>query len=80
MPGKVIHSAGYIALIRHVKDRRLQLGLSQEKLGALVGRNRKWVQRVESCERRLDVVETLDLLRALKIRLSTAVRLVKDKP
>jgi transcriptional regulator with XRE-family HTH domain len=76
---KTIHSKGYIALIRRIRDRRIELGLTQSDLASRVGQHRSWIQRSEVGERRLDFLETVDLLRALRIKLDEAARIVMEK-
>ncbi len=77
---KSIHTAAYRALIKLMRGRREELGLSQSQVAAKVGRDRSWLQRIEVCERRADFLETLDLLRVLGIDLAEAVAIVQKKP
>ena len=79
VPIKTIYADNYRALIRRLRERRIELGLTQEQLAAKVGRGRTWLQKVEAAERRLDVLQTIDLLRVLKIEVDDAVRLVDEK-
>ena len=75
---KTIHDPRYVKLISRLRRRRRELGLSQDALARKLGVGSTWVAKVETCERRLDVLETIDLLRALDIELHEAVRLVQE--
>ena len=55
----------YRALIGKLVDRRKTLGLSQEALAGRLGRHQQFVSRYEIGERRLDVVEFVDVTKAL---------------
>lgn len=59
--------ARYRALIEVLRDRRKQLKISQEELARRLGLHKQFISRVETGERRLDVVEFADYSRALKI-------------
>lgn len=81
MPKKTIYSGRYVALIRRMRERRQALGLTQAQVALRVGQSAKWLQRIESGQRRADVIETVDLLRALDIEVDEAVRLVvREEP
>jgi transcriptional regulator with XRE-family HTH domain len=81
MPKKTIHSAAYRRLTRLLRDRRVELGMTQSQVAAKLGRSRSWLQKVEGAkpDRRLDFLQTVDLLRVLKIELDEAERLVMEK-
>jgi hypothetical protein len=74
---KTTHTASYAALIDRLRSRRHELHLTQSQVAAKVGRDRFWMHRIESCKRRADFLETLDLLRALRIKIDEAVRIVQ---
>lgn len=81
MAKKTIYSDRYEALIRRIRERRLALGLTQAQVALRVGQRAKWLQRIEAGQRRADVIETADLLRALDIEVDEAVRLiVQEEP
>ena len=79
MSKKTIYSPAYRRLIQRLRDRRLELGLTQAELGVRVKRSRAWTQRVLACETRADFLQTVDLLKALKIDIHEAVRLVQGE-
>ena len=57
----------YRVLIARLAARRKELGITQEALAGRIGLHKQFVSRVELGERRLDVVEFADLVRALEL-------------
>ncbi|MEM8917218.1 MAG: helix-turn-helix transcriptional regulator [Pseudomonadota bacterium] len=57
----------YRALIQKLVDQRKALEWSQEDLAGMLGRHQQFVSRYEIGERRLDVVEFIDIARCLKL-------------
>jgi len=53
-----------------VRDARMAAGLTQERLGALVGFSRAWVVKVESSERRMSVDDVPNVALALGVGLA----------
>ncbi|MEA5513499.1 helix-turn-helix transcriptional regulator [Nodularia sp. UHCC 0506] len=64
---KTIFRCEYIQLLKILKSIREKQGLSQAELGMLVGQDQTFVSKYENCVRRLDIIETLDICRALEI-------------
>jgi transcriptional regulator with XRE-family HTH domain len=64
-------------IVRLVQARKDQ-ELSQQELATQLGRHQQLVSRYELGERRLDVVEFVDVARTLKLRPSKLVELVID--
>ena len=54
---KSVHTPEYRALRRELKKARADTGLSQRDLAAAIGVPHSWVAKVESGERRIDLVE-----------------------
>lgn len=70
------HSKGfgdprYRALMERLTVARKEAGLSQLALAAKMGRHQQFVSRYETGERRLDVVEFMDVAKALGTHAST---------
>jgi transcriptional regulator with XRE-family HTH domain len=63
--GKGFHDPRYRALIEQLVAERKQQGLSQQALAERLGRHQQFVSRYEIGERRLDVVEFIDVAKAL---------------
>ncbi len=64
---KGFNDGRYRLLIQRLVERRNQLGLSQAKLAERIGNHQQFVGRVELGERRLDVVEFVDIAKALDL-------------
>ena len=63
----------YRALIARLAHRRRELGLSQQSLAEKLGLHKQFISRVELGERRLDVVEFVDFVRALDLELGQLI-------
>lgn len=63
----------YRDVIERLRTRRRELGLSQEELADRIGLHKQFVSRVELGERRLDIVEFVDLARALGLDPGTLI-------
>lgn len=63
--GKGFHDPRYRALIEQLVAARKEQGLSQLALAERLGRHQQFVSRYEIGERRLDIVEFVDIGRAL---------------
>jgi transcriptional regulator with XRE-family HTH domain len=58
----------YKALVGQLIDARKELGVSQEAFAGKINRHQQFVSRYETGERRLDVVEFVDIANALGCR------------
>ncbi|MGL9720924.1 helix-turn-helix domain-containing protein [Symbiopectobacterium sp.] len=52
-----IYSEEYQLVIRTLREARISKGISQQKLADMLGRPQSFIAKVESGERKLDVVE-----------------------
>ncbi len=57
----------YAAFVQLLAAVRKEQGVTQTDLGELVGRRQTWVAKVEAGDRRIDAVELLVVLDALKV-------------
>ena len=64
----------YERLRTTLRQLRQERGLSQEQLAARLGVRQEWISRYEVGERRLDVVELVELARALEVSLAEILR------
>jgi transcriptional regulator with XRE-family HTH domain len=64
---KTIFTGANLAVVEVVKEARLAAGLRQADLAALVGRDQSWISLIEGSQRRLDVVEFIELARAIGV-------------
>lgn len=67
------HDPKYIEFIARLRGARKRLGLSQNAFGERIGKEQSFVSKVETCERRLDVIETARWCAALGIRIEEAL-------
>lgn len=63
---KSLRSKGHRALIAVLVATRRDSGLTQQQLAQKLGRSQSFVTKIESGERRLDVVEFVEWVSALK--------------
>lgn len=68
--GTKAHDPRYRDLIDILVEARKEKGLSQDALAKLLGRHQQFVSRYETSERRLDIVEFIDIARALGLELA----------
>jgi len=64
---KTIYSDEYTAFRELLKETRIKLGLSQDELGKRLGTHQPFIARIESGQRRLDVVEFIHMMRAMEL-------------
>lgn len=62
---KTIHKPEYKALLSRLVALRHCAGMTQRELAQLLGVHHSWVAKVEIGERRLDILETIHLIRTL---------------
>jgi predicted transcriptional regulator len=78
---KSIHTPEYAALCRELRSVREQAGLSQRALAAMLAVPHSWVAKVETGERRIDLVEFCRFVSACKVEPMAAFhRLAKHLP
>jgi transcriptional regulator with XRE-family HTH domain len=63
------HDPQYIELIARLRNARKVKKLSQKELGDLLNKPQSFVSKVETCERRIDVIEAAQWCIALGIAL-----------
>jgi transcriptional regulator with XRE-family HTH domain len=76
---KTLGSARHKALIDLLIEKRLKAGLTQAELAARIGEYQSFVARLESGERRVDVVEFLELAEALGFDPAKVILTLKKK-
>lgn len=64
-----IHSPEYIEFIARLRNARKEQRVTQAQLASHLSKPQSFVSKVETCERRLDVLETLEWCAALGIAL-----------
>lgn len=64
-PGAWQTSAAYDAVLKSVTSARRSAGLSQRELAASLKKPQSWLGKIETKERRMDIVEFIAIARAL---------------
>ncbi|MEI6322679.1 MAG: helix-turn-helix transcriptional regulator [bacterium] len=64
---KTIYSDEYTILREMLRETRERLNLSQVELGKMLGKHQPFVARIESGQRRLDVVEFIHMMRIMGV-------------
>lgn len=78
MMSKTIYDSRYQELIAFLHRRRIELGLDQQQLAKQMGWSRNTVSRVELKDRRIDVLEALQLCQALQIHFNALEKVMQD--
>lgn len=78
MPGDLAymsaaHKPLYIEFISLLRQTRIRRGLSQRDLGKLLDKPQSFISKVETCERRIDVIEAAEWCAALQIGLEAVL-------
>lgn len=74
---KTIRTEGHLALCKALLDARQARGLTQSELAKMLQCHQSFVARMESGERRIDVVELVVLARALDAEISAILAAVE---
>ncbi|AAZ36633.1 helix-turn-helix transcriptional regulator [Pseudomonas savastanoi pv. phaseolicola] len=62
---KTVHNARYQALLDLLLEARSAAGMTQKELAIRLGRPQSFVSKTENAERRLDVIEFMDVCRGI---------------
>jgi transcriptional regulator with XRE-family HTH domain len=76
MAPKTIYRVDYRRLVKRLRDRREELGLSQSVVARTLGWPQQRLSAVEAGARRLDVIEFFELTSALGLTEQRAVKLL----
>ena len=64
---KSIHNSSYKAVITLLRQKRTERGVTQEKMAELLQISQATLSKIETCERRLDIIELRQFCRVLNI-------------
>lgn len=67
MTKKTIFNPKYKLVIESLKSLRNRHGISQRELANRLGQTHCYVGRTETCERRLDIIDLINILKALEL-------------
>jgi len=77
--GKTLNSRRHKSLVDLLVKRREVIGMTQAELAARLGQYQPFVARLESGQRRIDVVEFLELSEILGFDAVQAIKTIKAK-
>ena len=77
--GSGVHDPRYQRLLDRLREARLSKGWSQEHLARLLNRRQQFVSKYESGERKLDVVEFVDIARELELKTASLLDLLASR-
>jgi transcriptional regulator with XRE-family HTH domain len=76
---KSVHTRAYKVLQEHLVATRQAAGFTQLELAQKLGRPQSFVAKYEGGERRLDVIELIEICRLLATEPEKLVRMLKNK-
>lgn len=71
---KSVHDARYRAAVDALRQARTEADVTQTQLASALGRSQQFVSKFESFERRLDVMEYVDVAEQLKVDWASVLR------
>ncbi len=71
-----IHSEEYRQIVSKLTAARKDAGLSQKEVATMLNKPQSYISKIETFQRRIDILEMKELSKIYKIKLST---LVEDK-
>jgi transcriptional regulator with XRE-family HTH domain len=71
---KSIYSKAHIHLVEQLKKARKEAGLNQEDAAKLLGKTQSYVSKIESGQRRIDIIQLRELARIYKKDLEFFIR------
>ena len=74
---KSLRSAEHVRLTQYLVNARDRAGLTQQQLADNLGKHQSFVAKYEGGERRIDVIEFLQIARALGFDASRAIRAIE---
>jgi transcriptional regulator with XRE-family HTH domain len=66
MGKKTIFSDDYLFVIEKLKDARLDTKMNQEQVAQKIGKKQSYISKIETGERRIDIIELYELARLYK--------------
>ena len=78
MINKSIHSKLYHRIIARLRAKREGKGLSQYQVSQILKVQQSYVSKIETCERRLDILELMNICEALGISFIDFVREIDE--
>lgn len=69
-----IHNKRYKAIIAFIKEKRKATGITQKEMAKKIHLRQNVISKIETCERRMDLLEMLSYCKAINISLSEVIR------
>lgn len=63
----------YKAIISLLVEDRVRLGVTQSELASRLNRPQSYISKYESCDRRIDIIELIDIIEAMGLTASETV-------
>jgi transcriptional regulator with XRE-family HTH domain len=63
----------YAEVVALLRQQRHRSGLSQFELAQRLGRPQSYISKIETCERRIDIVEMLEICQAIGIEIQEVI-------
>lgn len=76
---KSIYKKQYKLLIEWVVSKRLIAGLTQVELASKLNKPQSYISKIESCERRLDLIEFIDICSVIKADPTEVIELLQQE-
>ncbi|BEH71263.1 helix-turn-helix transcriptional regulator [Edwardsiella tarda] len=72
-----IYSYEYQSIIKTLKARRIELKITQAQLAQALGKPQSFVSKIESGERRLDIIEFVHIARQLSLDINEVLEKIR---
>lgn len=70
---KSIYSEEYVEIITRLRTLRIKSGVTQQQLASSLNVTQSFISKVENCDIKLDVIEFLNWIKSLKIKLQDVI-------
>ncbi|TJW44640.1 MAG: helix-turn-helix transcriptional regulator [Mesorhizobium sp.] len=77
---KSVHSERHRMIAAALASQRRAKGLSQAEVAKVLGRHQPFIANIESGERRVDLVELMDIAKIIDLDVVALVRDLQDSP
>ena len=64
--GKTIYSEDHIHMVKRLIEARKKVQLSQKEVSKLIGKSQSYISKIESGQRRIDIVQLKELAKVYK--------------
>lgn len=71
---KAIYSQEHKYITKQLKNARLEAGLDQKEVAKLLGRTQSYISKVESGQRRIDIIQLKELAKIYRKNLDFFIR------